>query len=128
MVKNEAKHLIEWPTTAQDMNVDLMLRVIGAEAQHLLLEKMAAMDAGGKAVGDLYMARTLTIIASVGLMHAIRTLRDVDPAKAEQFVREHWAMCDDGGAFGEWLWEWTREAGLDPSLIALSVPAEEPHP
>lgn len=127
-IPDQHKHLIAWPAKAEDMNVDLMLRIIGADTQVIWLEKMAAMDAGERPSGALYMARTQALIGAVGLMSAIRALRDIDPAKAEAFVRDYWLMCEDGGVFGELLWDWTQAAGLDPALIAppsVSPAAEE---
>jgi hypothetical protein len=113
------KELVKWPTTESEVTVDGMLRVIGAEMQFAWLRKQKAMDDGEPLSGDLYMARTESIISGIGLMAAIRSLRDADPAKAEAFVRDYWLMCDSGDSFGELLWEYTNDAGLDPALVSL---------
>ena len=68
----------------------------------------------------LYMAQTQALIAAVGLMSCLRFLRTSDPVAALAFARDYWSMCDAGDSFGELLWEFTEEAGLNPELIKLA--------
>lgn len=124
MVPSESKHLIKWPTDEQGVSVDLTLRILGAEMQRMWLEKEAAglpVKNSDPVAFDLYMARTEAIIGTVGLMACLRAFRAVDPAKAEDFARDYWSMCEAGDSFGELLWDFTNEAGLDPSLVTLTT-------
>lgn len=114
--KEQVRELTKWPTNREGMTVDLMLRIIGHDTQLTWLRKEPPVPHS-----DLYMSQTIQIISSVALMGCIRALRDVNPAAADAFVKEHWEMCEGGDAFGEWLWEWTEKAGLDPSLVELPV-------
>lgn len=92
-----------------------MLRIIGRDTQLAYLSKWDDMEKNT----PLYLARTIQVIGSVGLMACIRALRDVDPARAEAFVKDYWLMCDAGDAFGELLWDFTAAAGLDLALVTL---------
>ncbi len=116
MVAAESQHLVKWPTRAEDMTVDLMLRVLGAETQHTWLAKDATRPDGSD---PLYHERLKGVLAGVGLMACVRALRNADPVYAEAFVRDYWRMCDAGDCFGELLWEYTEAAGLDPSHVTL---------
>lgn len=118
-IPKEQVHLVKWPLNEAEVTVDGMLRIIGCEMQHAWLRKWQAITNGEPMGGDLYMARTESIISGIGLMAAIRALRDADPAKAEAFVKDYWLMCDCGDSFGELLWEYLSDAGLDPSLVSI---------
>jgi hypothetical protein len=118
-MSEQLQELTKWPNKADGMSVDLMLRVIGADTQRLWLKKMADMEKHGPQNTPLYHAQTQAIIGAVGLMACIRELRAVSPERAEAFVRDYWGMCDGGDSFGELLWDFTSEAGLDPELVKL---------
>ncbi len=124
MEKNEElKALTAWPSKANDMTVDLMLRVIGCDTQIQYRQKWAEMDKSKEHLGsDHHQSQTLAVISGVGLMACIRALRDVDPSRAEIFVRDYWNMCEAGDSFGELLWDFAQDAGLDLTLVD-SAPA-----
>lgn len=117
---NQLAELLKWPTREEDVTVDGMLRIVGAETQRTYLEKWAVIDKECVKNTPLYRAQTNELIAGVGLMACLRKLREVNPAAADEFAREYWSMCDAGDSFGEMLWEFTEAAGLDPSLIKLA--------
>lgn len=128
MTREEAQkklaELVKWPTGSDGMTVDLMLRVIACDTQRQWEDKWNAPPTAS----PLRLAQTLAVISGVGLMSCIRALRDVDPAKADAFVKDYWLMCDAGDAFGELLWEWAEAAGLDLELLkhARSADAVDP--
>jgi len=112
--------LLTWPTREADVTVDTILRCVGADTQRTWLKKAAAIEADRNHFDtELYRVQTQELITGVGLMACLRKLRETDPAKADEFAREYWLMCDAGDSFGELLWEFTEAAGLDPSLIEL---------
>lgn len=122
--QQQLDQLAAWPKTEDDVTVDGMLRCIGVDAQITYLEKWRLL--GSTRPKDrtpeqlrLHHLAVLHEINAIGLMGAIRALRKVSPAAADEFARDHWLMCDDGSAFGELLWEWLAEAGVDPKLIKL---------
>lgn len=124
MSSEQLKALTEWPTKAEDVTVDLILRIVGAETQRLWLSSMDALYQGikdrsgaGYMRSPLYMAQTQALISSVGLMSCLRALRSTNAEAANEFARDYWSMCNAGDSFGELLWEFTEEAGLDPGLI-----------
>jgi hypothetical protein len=121
MSDNKLTELTKWPTDETGMSVDLMLRIVGADTQRLYLEKWRLVDTDEEFMrSPLYHAMTQALIGAVGLMHCLRMLREADPERADRFAREYWGMCDSGDSFGEMLWEFTEEAGLDPELIKLA--------
>jgi len=128
-VNDRLKELTKWPTSEDEVTVDGMLRIVGADTQRAWLRKQQLMDGDRDFMkSELYHALTTEIIGAVGLMSCLRFLRIADPAQAEAFARDYWSMCDAGDSFGELLWEFTEEAGLDPDLIKLdssSVPAAQ---
>lgn len=112
-----------WPKTPEEVTVDRMLAAIGSSAQmsHLMKMKLLA-DTRKDRTPEQYQQHLLHVmheIAAVGLMGAIRTLREIDPDKALEFARDYWEMCEDGSEFGPLLWEWLAEAGVDPESITL---------
>lgn len=116
-----------WPKNTDEVTVDGMLAQIGADAQmtHLVKMKLLA-DTRKDRTPEQYQQHLMYVmheVTAVGLMGAIRTLREIDPDKALAFCRDYWEMCDDGSEFGTLLWEWLAEAGVDPELIKLD---EEP--
>jgi hypothetical protein len=112
--------LTKWPTKVEDVNADLVLRILGRDTQIKWLLKWKELEAGER---DKHSMLLECVVSSVGLMACIRALKEVDPFKADTFVKDYWEMCEAGDSFGELLWEFTEEAGLDPGLVKLPEPA-----
>lgn len=47
----------------------------------------------------------------------LRALREVDPTKADEMARFVWGAADAGDSYGEWLYQWMTEEGLDADAI-----------
>lgn len=122
-IAEEAKHLVAWPKKADDMTVDLMLRIIGAEAQGAWLRKWRDIEREKDHFkSPLYHQQTETVLGCVGFMLALRALASVNPEKALEVARDYWSMCDDGSEFGPSIWQFTKEAGLDPAMVIIDPP------
>lgn len=120
MAEDKLAELVKWPTEEKDVTVDLILRCIGADTQRTLLEKWAAIEKDRDHFRTpAYVAQVQQLVSGVGLMACLRALRQANPAYAEMFARHYWSMCESGDAFGELLWQFLEEAGLDPELIKL---------
>jgi hypothetical protein len=120
--------LVSWPKTEEEATATQLIRALGADAQLLNLEKwrMLAATPSDERTPEQTRLHLMTVtaeVSTIGLMHALRVLREVAPEQADVFARDHWGMCDDGSSFGEWLWEWLVAEGVDPEQIQLP---EEP--
>lgn len=121
MSENEKlAQLVKWPTTTAEVTVDLMLRIVGADTQRTFLRKMRLCSGDPEFMkSPLYHAMTQDLITGVGFMACLRALRKVSEAEAQKFAVDYWLMCDAGDSFGELLWDFTWDAGLDPRLIEI---------
>jgi hypothetical protein len=120
--------LVRWPKTEAEATATQMIRALGNDAQLLYLEKWRLLEAAppDERTPEQVRLHLMTVtaeVSTIGLMHALRVLREVDPGRADAFARDHWDMCDAGDSFGEWLWEWLVAEGVDPAQIKLP---EEP--
>lgn len=119
--------LTKWPEKAEDVNADLMIRIIGRETQVSWLKKWAEVDAlrGGS---EIYTGNLHAVLSGVGFMSALRELRDINAEAADELARDYWRMCDAGDSVGEVLWDLAQQSGLDLNLVEISKsdPAVDP--
>lgn len=122
MANEELDTLTKWPTKREDMSVDLLMRIVGADTQREWRRKWDGIDSDKDYMrSPLFRSQTLSIISAVGLLACLWALRESDPSKAEEFARDYWEMCEAGDSFGELLWDFTEKAGLNPELIEKAM-------
>lgn len=115
------RELSQWPERVEDVTVDGIIRAVGVAAQRtwvLNLATISRKDEDGKMI---YRSQLQACLGAVGMMGALRALRDANPEAALKFARDYWGMCEDGGAIGEMLWEWLAETGVDPDLVTQAA-------
>lgn len=47
----------------------------------------------------------------------LKALVEHAPAQANEAAGELWSAADAGDSYGEWLWEWARDEGLDGDAL-----------
>lgn len=47
----------------------------------------------------------------------LSALREADPAKADEIADRLIVSAEAGDSYGEWLWQWATESGLDAQAI-----------
>jgi hypothetical protein len=64
-----------------------------------------------------YMAITIEMIDCHDKYLLLRTLADLDPMKADELAEQMWRAADAGDSYGELLWEWAEDRGLEAEAI-----------
>jgi len=64
-----------------------------------------------------YMQNVYRVMWCHDLYLAISTLREVDPVKADEVADRTVLAAVAGDGYGEWLWQWADERGLDADAI-----------
>ena len=55
----------------------------------------------------------------------LEAIRELDPAKADEIAERIIVAAEAGDSYGEWLWQWATELGLDADRLYDGVEAEE---
>ena len=123
---NELNKLAPYPTREQDVTADALARVMAVTGQGDNARIFPTMYARDNAEGtpefvamDLIHAMTMAgAVQSYTIVHLLRTLQEIAPDKADEVAKDVWNAWEDGGAIGEWLYEWLTEYGIDPAAVA----------
>ena len=76
------------------------------------------------ALRDLWMASISLSVSDFTGVFLLRALIEHAPiAVADQVARDLWLVWEDGGAVGEWLWEYLDEYGINGDEITEAVTA-----
>lgn len=117
--------LPKWPKTPP--TADDMIRYCAALG---LYQSAQAVDLVGvtRGQGALGAARLRLnaeqVIANFDRIRLLRALTAVDPEMADAEASNMWLAAQAGDSYGEMLWEWADEAGLDADAICEAARAE----
>lgn len=109
----------EWPKSEPDA-AEIIRYAVG---RGLEVHAMAwgILDEQGPAEGAFlrkdYMALTVQMIHLHDIVMLLKALQRLDAAEADRVAGAIWCAADAGDSYGEWLWEWGAECGLDPDAI-----------
>lgn len=125
-----------YPRDEDDVTAATLARhmAVAAQVAHSqIFPSMYARDAAegpGRADKDSPTAKLtaevhhLTLVNAINeyaIVHLLRALVEHAPQQADAVAKDLWNAWEDGGATGEWLWEWLTEYGIDPEAINAAV-------
>lgn len=98
-----------------------MMRYCLGEAQHFyaMRERYISTDPGR------HMACIVTMIAAHDRYVLLRALHGLSVEVADQAAHDIWLAAEAGDSYGEWVWQWCEEEGLDPGTIRSAALTEE---
>lgn len=67
---------------------------------------------------ERYMANVYRIMHAHDLFLALSALVELDPAKADETANRIVLAAVCGDSYGEWLWDWAVDHGLDAAAIS----------
>jgi hypothetical protein len=113
--------ILGWPVSEDGATIDAMVRAIGAEAMLVDAEKQQMLDQTpmvemSRDQAAIHQLSVLVVLNATGLIAVLQELSKVSPELAAAMARDHWALCDSGDAV-EVLWDYLREAGVDPEAL-----------
>lgn len=115
------------PETGPEVNAENLYRHMLAAAQIRFLSKERACDRyfADRQNADrreVYLSETNAMIAEWTSLQLLRVAMGKDPhlADPDALAEALWTAYDSGDYFGELLWTWVKEAGLDPDAIAVA--------
>lgn len=108
-----------WPTAKPDAAA--MIRYYSAEGVYSSARSWALIEAGAfkmEAESDpvlvlRHSVATHRLIHAHDVVFALRTVQASDPTAADALAARLWSAADAGDSYGEWLWQWAEEAGID---------------
>lgn len=106
----EATSTSLWPTA--EPKADEMIRYFVAEG---LRARDRLMQPSAPGLTDLDRALIARLQRAHDVVMLLRTLRELDAGEADAAARCIWSAAVAGDSYGELLWEWAVDAGLDPA-------------
>lgn len=115
-----------WPTTEPD--AETLIRYwlgVGLHASAQSVDLSGRHVRSGSREDSLVVwSNALLVIAAFDRVLLLRRLIDIDRAAADEMARSMWLAAQAGGSYGELLWEWADQAGLDADAICEAARAE----
>lgn len=117
-----------WPKERPD--AETMLRYLAgwglATNVHLWQLPMVVSDDGAvrdPVVGWMTNALVHQVVQCHDTYLLLDAIRSLDPARADELAGHLWGFAQ-AGEWGEWLWDWCTDRGLDPEAITAEARSE----
>jgi hypothetical protein len=122
-----------YPTSEQDVTADKLARISAVQAQASWSRIFPLLHAKNEAKGkpnakdadDIHYLTMANAVAEYTVVHLLRTLQEHAPEKADEVARDIWGTWEDGGAVGEWVWEWLAGYGINPDEVSAAAKPDE---
>lgn len=129
-----------YPRDEDDVTAVSLARhmAVGAQVAHSrifpsIYARDAAEGPGGaekdspaaKQAAELHHLTLVNAINEFAIVRLLRALVEHAPEQADVVAKDLWSAWEDGGATGEWIWEWLTEYGIDPEAINAAVASKE---
>ena len=113
------------PNTAENV-----LRWIAVDGLATDVEKVRHLPFRGDAYFEVKQLRWAVafyrMTGAFNLHLALTALRERDPAAADEVADLIVTAYEDGDSYGEWLWQWTTEHGIDADRVIGEAKADQP--
>lgn len=110
----------EWPTEEPDA-ATLIRYAVGDGLFFLGLMNFHVKAVIRSGDDQLTMMRYISAVGRVqsacDMVLALKAIVAVDPAAADELAAGMWGAAESGDVYGELLWEWATQTGLDPDAI-----------
>lgn len=114
-----------WPFDVPPVTLDSTLRYVLA---HGVVEASMSIDllppfgadrstSEYAAAQQVYLTNFYSFSGAFNLVLALKALAELSPAKAEEVAQHVMVAYAAGDSYGEWLWQWATEQGLDPEKL-----------
>lgn len=78
-----------------------------------------------KLTAEVHHLTLVNAINEYAIVHLLRALIEHAPGQADEVAKDLWGVWEDGGAVGEWIWEWLTGYGIDPEAVRKAAEALE---
>lgn len=112
-------------TAEATMRYEAVNGLVGSVRSHTLIRDTSQLGMARLTLNSAAM------IASHDRYLLLAKLRELDPAAADELADRIILAAEAGDSYGEWLWQWCTEMGVDAERVCAEVeatPEPEPHP
>ena len=115
-----ASPIVPWPRSAP--SADELIRYSICRGLWCYAASWRAIDDGAfddrdSEAASRYSLLTHQMIHNHDTVVSLKAMQQVDPRLADDLAARLWTAADAGDSYGEWLWQWAEEAGLDAEAI-----------
>ncbi|MFG2001729.1 hypothetical protein ACGFNU_21515 [Spirillospora sp. NPDC048911] len=118
MSTNPLDEFARCPQTTTDVTAESLTRHMAVSAQRRVIIIDRLMEDTSPAGQLRYMDAIGLLVGEFSVVKLLRALSEHAPGMADEVAKDLWGDWEDGGAIGEWLWEWLAEYGIDAAQVS----------